>query len=1008
MPFGAVCNPVARGGRDRLAIIFPAPFLKWAAVIFLIDCLAVNSKAYSQTVSVSVMRAPLTSVFSIIREQTGYVFFYDRHLLKNTSLVSLNMKNASLQSVLDSCIKSRGLDYSIENKTITLFRKPTANQPDKPNTGNKPAAIEVHGIVASDRGQRLARVSIAVQGEKMGTATDADGVFTIAVSVGQILLFSSVGFVGKSVKVDGNPLSVVLETKQDSMSDVVVTSYAIRKSNRNLGYSVTTIGGGEIERTNSINPITALQGKVAGVMVNVMSSAGVQTSPYIQMRGASVLGGNNQPIFVVDGNVLQNNISGPDKADGGSQLKNLNPDDYESITVLKGAAATAIYGSRGLNGAIVITTKSGKAGTGLGVDFMDLQNEYGMGSYFREGAFAPDGSQTYAHTNWGPKFDGSLHPTTYGVQGDGSSVPYAAMPDNWKAFYRDGNYINNNISFSGGSEKSAYRLSYSNTGDRGILPNNSMKRNALNIKIGGAMNKVFSAEIGINFANTVSANYFNQSRYFWPVGGNLGFDAYYMPRNTDFSAWHATYRNADNSTKPTNFNFVVNGFGILDKNNYTNTENSLLGYVQLKAQVTPWLDLSGRGNINYYKQFAETRNYGNEVNNAGGTYAIDGGYTNQYNILFIAHLTKKVMNNSLGIDFRLLNEYYGNLMGESYSASTEGGLKVPNEFFLGNSVNAPALNGGLTYGSINASGTLIPGPIKPNSLTIGLAGILNLNYKQYLNLELTGRNDWLSALTYPAGVPGQNNYTAFYPSANVSYSFFDHLGSSMPGWLSSGRLRASLAYTGSAGLAAPYSTGAGYTPGIVVDQNGNSVSSATQNNGNIRPNYNLQPQIQRALEFGANVSFLNHLIDIDFTWYKTNTLHQLLHIDGVQETGYDTFYFNAGNIQNQGYELLVEVNPVKTKDWYVDIAVKSSVSTLALPGGISPMITRGPRYGPIRAASSAFWKSGEIPLFNWIRKPVIPSSKMHRDQPIRTRTIMLTSPIISTHTTPRSWSTWER
>ncbi len=669
----------------------------------------------------------------------------------------------------------------------------------------------ISGVVRDGSGNAIAGVSVTVKGARSGISTDVEGNFKIAVpSSNSTLVFSSVGYQTKEVETGADAfISVSLTNSTGTLSNVVVSgALGIKKQNKNLGYSATSVGGSEIASTNTVNPIAGLEGKVAGVEVNVVSSSGIQTSPYIQIRGASVLGNgtypaNNQPIFVIDGNVLQNNISGPDATDAGSQLKNLNPDDYESLTVLKGAAATALYGSRGINGAIVITTKSGKAGKGLGIElistyskndiyapFMALQNEYGMGDYNREGAFNPDGTQDYTNYSFGPKFDGTLHPTVYGITGDSARVPYVAQPNNWKTFFQQGDYINNGIAVSGGSDKSTYRFGYSNNHSNGDLPKNGLDRNAIDIKINGQLNKVFSAEVGVNYANTKTYNYYNQSRYAWPGGGNLGFDVYYMPRNTDFATWHATYRNPDNSIKPNNFGFVTNGFAILDKNNYTNTENSLLSYVRIKAQVNDWIDLSGQANMNFQKSNQVTKNYGNNQYNEGGQYAVGGSNSTGYNLLFSAHATRKAMHDNLGIDIRLLNEIYGNEFGESFYASTDGGLKVPNQFFLANSVNPMVSGNDINYN-----------PSYPSQLTIGVAADINLNYKKYLNVEFTGRNDWISTLTYPIGVPGKNNNSVFYPSVNVAYTFYDQFRDKMPSWLYDGRLRGSVAWVGNAGVA---------------------------------------------------------------------------------------------------------------------------------------------------------------------------------------------------------------
>jgi iron complex outermembrane receptor protein len=625
---------------------------------------------------------------------------------------------------------------------------------------------------------------------------------------------------------------------------------------------------------------------------------------------------------------LQNNLQDADNADGGSQLKNLNPDDYESVTVLKGAAATSIYGSRGLNGAIVITTKKGKQGQGLGIEFNStyqtqniykapfaLQNVFGHGSVSsREGNWGPDGAQVATAGSWGPKMDGSMHPAAYDAS---KMVPYSAQPDNWKTFYRDGSYVNNNLALSGAGDRFNYRFSYSNSSTDGMLPNNQMSRNAFDIKVGADINKVFSSEIGVSYANTVAENFYSQGRYFHTGGENLGFNAFYLPRSINYGEWYQDYRNPDNTTKnPGNGNLdrMIGTFSRFDKRDFEKRENSVLAYGQLKAQVAPWLDLSGRGNINFYKINSETKEMGNGLNNQGGYYSVGGSYSTDYTMLFMAHAATKVLNNDLNLDFRLINEIYGNKLGENYGASTRGGLSVPNQFFLANSVQDIQTN--IYY---NSNG--YAGPAYPSSLTIGLGGVVNLNYKDYLNLELSGRNDWLSTLTYPADVPGANNFSVFYPAANLSYSFYDQMSDQMPGWLSSGRLRASLAYVGNAGVAGPYSTGSGYIPGTIINQNGQSVGVANQFNANVKPNLNLKPQRQRSLEFGTAFGLFKDLVDVDVAWYKTNTFNQLLHLPGVMETGFDKLFINAGNIQNQGYELLVNVAPLRSKDWGLDFSV---------------------------------------------------------------------------------------
>ncbi len=918
------------------------PLLVMKLTILLIVATCMNLSAatsFGQNITLNEKSASLEKVLNKIEKQSNYTFWYNTKLIKQSPKVSVDVENSSIEQTLDACFKDLPINYTIVQNTIVLKQKTSGVAVVQDLRANP---IVISGKVVDEQNLPLPGVTVYVKGTKTGTETNTNGLFKInAPDKSAVLVFTFIGYNPKEVTIGDNTtnLVVTMQISAQGLNEVSVTSYGIEKKTNDLGYSTTTIKGDELDRTNTVNPITALQGKVAGVVINTTTAAGVQTSPFIQIRGGNAIGGNNQPIFVVDGNILYNNLTSPDATDGGSQLKNLNPDDYESITVLKGAAATALYGSRGLNGAIVITTKSGKARTGLGVEysttlsttdvyknFMALQNEYGMGSYNREGAFAPDGSQTQTTSNWGPAFDGTMHPAVYDPS---IKVPYVAQPDNWKTFYQSGKYFNNNLTLSGGGDHSAYRISYSNTSDDGLLPKNGLKRNALDIKYSGQINKVFSTELGLNYANTVTDNYYNQSRYYYGGGTNLGFDVYYSPRNTNFAAWQNDYRNADNSLKPDPFGtgWLPNAFSNLANNNYANHENSGLAYLLIKAQVNPWLDFSARGNVNYYTQFDETKNFGNDVNNTGGEYGIGGSSSTNYNLLIMGHATKKMMHGDLNLDFRLLNEYYGNTLSQTYFAQTNGGLLVPNQFSLGNSVNSIYNSSDIGYSST-----------PQNLMTIGVGGVLDLNYKQYINLEITGRNDWLSTLTYPASAPGANNYSVFYPSANLSYSFYDQYKDKMPSWLSSGRIRASLAFVGNQGIAGAYSTSNGYTPGTVVDQNGNSVTIANQINGSVKVDPDLKPQIQRSIELGTNFSLFKNLITVDFAWYKNNTFHQLLSNPGVPETGYSTDYFNAGNIQNSGEEIAIDVNPIRSKDWNLDFsfnAAHNGSKVISLAPGIT-------------------------------------------------------------------------
>lgn len=897
-------------------------------VILLVTCLQVSARSFSQTVTLSEKNVSLQKIFQEIKSQTGFSFFFDELLLKQAKKVTIEIKEQPLEMALDLCFKNQSITYSIVGTTIVIKEK----VPLVDATVTTPiVAIEapppfqkITGFVKDDQGAPLSGVSVIVKGTRKGTITNAEGAFTIDANAGDVLEFSIVGFKTTTLKVgNSNTVNLQMEVQVTTGTEVVVTALGVTKKDKKLGYAVSTVKVEDVQRASSISPITALQGKVAGLNINVMGASGVQSSPSILLRGAkSLRQDKNQTLFVIDGNVIENNTYDADGVDQGSQLKNLNPDDYESITVLKGAAATSLYGSRGANGAIVITTKKGKQGQGLGISFnsnyqiqhiykngIGLQNEYGSGTmYQREGNFRPDGTQTITSNSWGPKFDGAMHPAIHDAT---LMVPYTAQPDNWKVFFQDGVYINNNISLSGGSDKITYRLSYSNLNNKGTLVNNKIDRNSFDFRTTGQINKVFSFDGGAAFSMTNSLNSYGQGRYYWPTGQNVGFMTYYaVPRNADLAAWRNSYRNADYSMKNYGYglyNDQVNAtFNKFDNVNNTRYEKSLLTNVMLKAQLNSWIDVSAKANFNHYKIFSEGKEGGNGAFHSGGYYSVGGNYSVNYNYLFMAHATKKFLKNNLDADLRIVNEIYGNGKGENYGANTSGGLIVPNVFNLSNSVN-------------DIKDTRYYSYSKPNNKVIGAGGILNLSWKDYLNLELTGRQDWISSLTYPVGVPGANNYTVFYPSVNASWIFSDMWKDKMPKWFSFGKLRASVAWVGNG--TNPFATSFGsYTQGVVTNMNGQSVITANLQNADVLPNLNLKPEKQRSIELGTNLGFLNDRINFDFAYYKTNTFNQILTIPGILETGFRNRRINAGDIQNRGIEIQLNATPIKSKDLTWDVS----------------------------------------------------------------------------------------
>ncbi|WP_299456733.1 SusC/RagA family TonB-linked outer membrane protein [uncultured Rikenella sp.] len=716
---------------------------------------------------------------------------------------------------------------------------------------------------------------------------------------------------------------------------VTVTALGGRKQNRSLGYATSTVKGDELARTNTVSPANALQGKVAGVQISTGGSAGITTAPTVTIRGNKSLTKNNSPIYVIDGIIMEYEQQDPNMTYGnnsngtkyGNQLKNLNPDDYESVTVLKGAAATSLYGSRGANGAIVITTKSGKARKGIGVEVnyghewgviyknsVALQNLYGTGDAANgyEGGFYPGNNDNYGYHpySFGPSFASQKGAQVYQYYKyyapDGIDNPldeYKAYPDNWKTFFQNSNYDNVSVALTGGSEKATFRLSYGYMNGDGNMPKNNFERHSINFTANGKINDIFSTNLSLQYSNSNTKNAFYNNGWDWSTVPGM-MTGYYTNRNTDIRWYKEHYVDPETGRRyGTSALGTMNSFinRMLVKNDNRN-EQTIIAQLGLSAQFTDWLDANVSVSYNNWQTFYENKEYGGLNNPAGnGWYSISNSASGSYDGIAQLHSNNRFVDDNLELDIRLLGEVYGNTRSTSYEQSVNGGLITPGLWTFSNSRNPMGV------------GQKTIGYTPRNSMTIGVAGVVNLSWKDQIFLEVTGRNDWLSSLMYPSWIPyGQNNYSVFYPSVNASWVFSDTFNID-PKILSFGKLRASWAQVGKGTDA--YNTAAGAGGFSVESQDGpagTGIQMASPNNSTL-PNYDLKPEIQTSIEFGADLRFLNGMIGIDVTYYKTNTKNQILSLATVSESGVSNRWINAGNIQNQGWEFQLDVTPIRTR-----------------------------------------------------------------------------------------------
>lgn len=756
--------------------------------------------------------------------------------------------------------------------------------------------------------------TVTLKGSKtIGGVTNADGQVTLnGLSANSVLTISYIGFETKEITVGNrSSITVNLEESKTNLDEVVVTALGMTREKKALGYAMTELKGDDIAKANSANPILGMQGKVAGVQIN-MGSTGPQSSNRIIIRGNTSLGSNNQPIFVVDGVIIDNEVVNTGQGqDFGNELKEINNDDIETMSVLKGAAATALYGSRAANGVILIKTKRGRRSEGIGIsvshtqqwetvyDFMDLQNRFGTGTY-PGWDIDSDGNEVRdlsVDRSFGPEFDDQE--VTIG----GHSQLYSARPDNWKVFYQTGNYSNTNIALHGGDEKSSFRLSYSNLMSNGVTYNNNYDRNSFNLTAERQISKFLKVEAGFAYMHSKTTN------PQWTNANNpLYTMMYIVPREYDSDYWIQHYKSEISGG--------YNGSDPYGQSRYiyanrewrsTQREDNYRAFATMTLNVTDWLQLVVKGDL--YKLYT---NYENKVpsNSAdsytGASYTLNDNHKDQYTI------TGMAMANHTWGDFSAAGAIaveQWDTRRSYHNTSSSGGLLVPELFDMTNSVNEPetSVRKDTDRKRINS-----------------IYAYANLSYKDTYFLDLTARNDWSSALIYSDG-HGHTSY--FYPSIGGSWLFTNTFRKQLPEWISFGKLRASYAIVGKD--CDPYvTTGTGYYvfSDTFISTTDNASYPYYSFDSSSMVNLNLKPEKQHAIELGMEMRFFQNRLGFDFAYYKTNTKNQILSLPVATGSGMSSRLINAGNIQNKGIELLVTGTPIQTKDWNWDLSWNMTIN----------------------------------------------------------------------------------
>ena len=747
--------------------------------------------------------------------------------------------------------------------------------PVEQGTSISQQAGKVVGTVEDDFGP-VTGASVVVKGTTNGTITDMDGNFTLeGVKNGDVIQISFIGYSTIEVTYSGQPLGVIkLAEDTQKLDEVVVTALGMKRSEKSLGYAMQELKGDALLESRESNIANALSGKVSGLQV-VRSSGSVGGSSKIVLRGANSLTGSNQPLVVVDGTPMDNFTGGVDDVwgnsgtDMGNGLADINPEDIESMSVLKGASAAALYGSRAGNGVILITTKSGKKNDGLGINvnlgitadtpFMlpELQNSFGQGSV---GAY---NDQTKA--SWGPKIEGQTI-TTF----DGRQVPMSAY-DNIGAFFGTGTSFNEGVSFQQDVNGTSMFFSFNRQDDSGITPEQKLNKTNLTLRATTFLDEAKKWKVD------AKVNYVNQNAHNRPIIGinpsNAFSTVYNLPRSLNILDFENCVDDLgkmiwfDKSNSP-----QENPYWVTQYRQNDDTRNRILGNASLKYAPTDWFDIELRGGTDYYTTTTTQKLYAGGNNRPEGSYSEGSETFYENNFSFLATARKNNIFSKLGG----FVSFGGNIMQQKRSKtnSSAGTLLVPNLFDVNNGVDKPSVTSSLTQRKMNS-----------------LYGSLQLNWDGWLFLDVTARNDWSSTMS-------KENRSYFYPSVSLSAVISDMVqknGGSMPDWFSFAKVRASFAEVGND--LDPYQLYNVYT--VSKDAWGNSMASA----GNTLFDASVKSELIKSWEVGIDLRFLNNRLGLDAAWYKTNATNQLLNIPMDAFSGYASRKINAGNIENQGVEL---------------------------------------------------------------------------------------------------------
>lgn len=764
--------------------------------------------------------------------------------------------------------------------------------------------------------QGLPGVTVLVKGTTVGTSTDVDGAFTLSVpATATTLTFSFVGYKTVEQPVGTGNVTVALAQDANQLNDVVVTAQNVERTRNSLAYAATVVEGQQITAARNPNALNGLSGKIAGVQIRQSNTLGGSTN--ILIRGTKSITGNNQPLFVVDGVPISNaNTNGTGQQTGGggydygNAAADINPDDIATMTVLKGAAASALYGERASNGVILITTKKGRKGLGVTVNagitagridrstFIKYQKEYGAGygAYFEQDDLNNDGipddyNQLSADASVGPRFDPNLQVYQWNAFQPGSNhfgqkTAWVAAANDPSTFFKTALTLNNSITIDGANDKGTFKLGYNNVIDKGILPNSQVGKNVLNFagsfnitpRLTASATVNFSAitgkgRYGTGYSGSYSENQMTNFRQWWQTNVDMKeLEQAYQYQGLNAS-WNLV---GPGSSTPQYWN---NPYWSRAKSFETDTRYRTFGNVALTYKVADWFNVLGRVTLDTNDDLQEERL-------AYGTVGV-AGY-NRYNRTYreanfdlIGNFKARIAEN---VSFTgLLGANLRRQSTRSVYAATNGGLAIPDFYALTNSI----------------SPILPPTEADVQQAVDGVFANATFGYRDMVFLDLTARRDQTSTLP-----KGNNSY--FYPSAALGFVFSELTKESAP-WLSYGKIRGNYAEVGSS--ASPYSIFAGFDKPAPFGNVALFSITSVQNNAN------LKPERTKSTEIGLETSFVNNRFGLEANIYQSNTINQIITVTTSGAIGYTGRVVNAGTVRNRGIELSSYLTPVRNENF---------------------------------------------------------------------------------------------